>query len=98
VLCRDGDDEAGGGEALRVTEPPVQGRLLQQQQLRQRVQDGELPGRRVLLQEDLLMHGDRDAHQIVIAGCWFLLPTFFRCLFMLSLLRLFSSLVCCTVC
>jgi hypothetical protein len=89
VWCRDGDDEAGGSEALRVTEPPVQGRLLQQQQLRQRVQDGELPRRRVqgrgppaqvLLQEDLLAHGGRDAHQIVIAGCWFLLPTFVRCL------------------
>jgi hypothetical protein len=45
--CRAGDDQGGGGEALPVAEPPVQGPVHEQQQLRQRVPDRELPRRRV---------------------------------------------------
>lgn len=49
VYCRDHRDGKGGlgGEALPVSEPHVQGPLLQQQQLRQRVQEREVPQRRV---------------------------------------------------
>ena len=61
--CRDGAGDGGGGEALPVAEPPLQGPVREQQQLRQRLPDRELPRRRVqdggrhpqvLLQEDLL--------------------------------------------
>lgn len=45
--CRDGDDEGGGGEALHVAEPPVRRRLHEQEQLRERLQDGGLPVGRV---------------------------------------------------
>jgi hypothetical protein len=62
--CRDGDDEGGGGEALRVAEPQVQGPLRELDQLPPRLPDRGLPlGRvrhstprteHVLLQEALL--------------------------------------------
>lgn len=66
VYCRDRDGKGRlGGEALPVAEPCVQGPLLQQRQLRRRVQDREVPQRRVqdawrhakvLLQGGLLVH------------------------------------------
>jgi len=44
---RDGDDEGGGSEALPVAEPQVRRRLPEQEELRQRLQDGGLPVGRV---------------------------------------------------
>lgn len=61
--CRDGDDEGGGGEALRVAEPQVRGRVHEEEQLRARLHDRGLPvggvqvprhRAQVLLQEALL--------------------------------------------
>uniref|UniRef100_A0A0E0NI32 Uncharacterized protein n=1 Tax=Oryza rufipogon TaxID=4529 RepID=A0A0E0NI32_ORYRU len=76
---RDGDDQGGGGEALPVAEPQVQGHVREQQQLRQRVQDGELPRRRVqvarpraqvLLQEGLLVHASPAVSAVaLLVGC-----------------------------
>jgi hypothetical protein len=105
VWCRDGDDEAGGSEALRVTEPPVQGRLLQQQQLRQRVQDGELAsaGPRASSASASARGSASARRSRRSSDChrrMLVLAADFRSLslFMLSLFRLFSSLVYCTVC